>query len=119
MDLPTETTATAYPVTADSVRVAYRELIQATARAQLDARDLAFAERDLKEADAQLWPGSNETERKAAKLAATASKRDAAFQLEMLAKSSENALAIRKLELDEQKTLLRLMELAQAIDKTA
>jgi hypothetical protein len=90
-------------VTAADIRAAYRELYRATANAMDAASLLAQVRVALKDAEAQIWPGGNETERKATMRAGTA-----------IAREREQAQA--RIRVDELRTLLRLAEWTQRED---
>jgi hypothetical protein len=106
------------PVTATSLRFAYGELRGALHAAHRTGEELAHARRMLKEAEAQIWPGNNETERKVAKQDGTANQRFDEFMADLRDTDAKHDLALAQIVVDEQRALLRLMELTQARRET-
>jgi hypothetical protein len=104
------------PATAADLRAAYRELYRATANAMNAASLLAQARVALKDAEAQVWPGSNETERKATMRAGTAIAREREQLAAIYTAETECDLALAKIRVDELRMLLRLAEYAQRED---
>jgi len=96
------------PVSAADIRAAYRELYRATANAMDAAALLAQAHVVLKDAEAQIWPGSNETERKATMRAGTTIAREREQVAATYAGETERAQVLARIRVDELRTLLRL-----------
>jgi hypothetical protein len=104
------------PATAADLRAAYRELYRATANAMNAASLASQARVALKDAEAQAWPGGNETERKAALRAGTVMAREREQLAVNCAAETECDLALAKIRVDELRMLLRLAEYAQRED---
>jgi multidrug resistance efflux pump len=96
------------PITSEEIRNTYRRLKDWTELAMVTRRDLALAQNDLKNAEGQIWPGSNETERKAAKMAGTERERltEQVKTVELM--NNERELALARFALDEIHDLMRL-----------
>ena len=98
------------PTTHTEITAAYKRLYTATANAMDASLITQIARYRLAEAEAQNWPGGNETERKAARMAGTQEARRALQDAEVEQASTEREQALAKIVLNELRELLRLSE---------
>jgi multidrug resistance efflux pump len=98
------------PTTAQEIKAAYRRLKDWTETTMICRKELALAQNNLKAAEGQVWAGSNETERKAQKMAGTERERLAEYLKTAELASNECELALARLALDEIHDLMRLAE---------
>jgi hypothetical protein len=98
------------PTTQAEIKAAYKRLYTATANAMDAAQITQIARYRLTEAEAQNWPGGNETERKAARMSGTQEARRALQDAEVEQASTEREQALAKIDVNELRERLRLAE---------
>jgi len=103
-------TDNAIPTTPAEIKAAYKVLYLATANAMDAAQNTQITRYRLAEAEAQNWPGGNETERKAARMAGTQEVRREVQDAEVAQLAAEREQALAKLAVNELRQLIRLAE---------
>jgi hypothetical protein len=99
--------------TAEAINNTYARLKDWTERATHARQALSVTQFALKEAEAQVWPGTNETERKAARMSGTQEARLNEQNATLALLRDECELTCARLALDEIHDIMRLAELAQ------
>lgn len=103
-------TITVKTITVKTITDTYARLRFWIDEATIARQSLTETQYKIKEADAQVWPGSNEAERKAAKLTATAELRQKEQEQAAHLARTEMEVQMARLALDEIHDLMRLME---------
>ena len=101
------------PTTPELIRATYQALYAAQTTVFDAVRQHTIAKIALKDAEAQVWPGNNETERKVAARMGTAPARVVEQAAAEAVAAAEEELVLVKLRLSEQLLLLRLAEYIQ------